>query len=170
MTEEPTDEPSERFDSGVADDESTPADAAPETDRDDADAPLDDLAREVRARRDARESGAQTDEGTLPDDDLFESVDVADVDDEAVWESFVEGETGPEEQVGLGAEAERAPEPDEHVVPKRDFCQRCPHFAAPPETACTHGGTTIVEVVDTDRFRVRNCPVVEDGDVSTRFE
>jgi hypothetical protein len=143
MTEEPTD------------------DAEP--DRDDGDAPLEDLAREVRGRREARESQAADADGP-PDDDLFESVDVGDVDDEAVWEAFVEGETGPEEQVGLGAEAERADDPDERVVPKRDFCQRCPHFAAPPETACTHEGTTIVEAVDTDRFRVRNCPVVEDED------
>jgi len=86
------------------------------------------------------------------------------VDDEAVWESFVEGETGPEDRVGLGADAEQAVDPDEHVVPKRDFCQRCPHFTAPPETACSHEGTTIVEVVDPDSFRVRNCPVVEDED------
>jgi len=103
-------------------------------------------------------------------DDLFESVDVDAVDDEAVWESFVEGETGPEEQVGLGAEAEAAPEPHEHVVPKRDFCQRCPHFSAPPETACSHGGTTIVEVVDADHFRVRNCPIVEDEDAASPFD
>jgi len=92
---------------------------------------------------------------------------VGSVDDEAVWESFTEGETGPEEQVGLGAEVEQAPEPDEHVVPKRDFCQRCPHFSSPPETACTHGGTTIVEVVDPDHFRVRNCPVVEDENAAS---
>ncbi|WP_049937351.1 hypothetical protein [Haloplanus natans] len=151
MTEEPTDD----------------AGADGEPDRDDVDAPLEDLAREVRGRREARESQSAE---VPPDDDLFESVDVGDVDDEAVWESFVEGETGPEERVGLGAEAERANDPDERVVPKRDFCQRCPHFAAPPETACTHEGTSIVEAVDTDRFRVRNCPVVEDEDATTRFD
>jgi len=138
-------------------------DADAEPDRADGDAPLEDLAREVRGRREARQSQT-ADADDPPDDDLFESVDVGDVDDEAVWESFVEGETGPEGQVGLGAEAERADDPDERVVPKRDFCQRCPHFAAPPEMACTHEGTTIVEAVDTDRFRVRNCPVVEDED------
>jgi hypothetical protein len=156
MTDESADEPIDPFESDAA--EAAADDEAAETDRDDA--PLGDLAREVRARREARESDA--DGSDLPDDDPFESVEVDHVDDEAVWESFVEGETGPEEGVGLGAEAEAAAEPDEHVVPKRDFCQRCPHFADPPETACTHEGTVIVEVVDADSFRVRNCPVVED--------
>jgi len=159
MTEEPVDEVS-----------GTDGDGDAEPDRDDGDAPLENLAREVRGRRETRESQAAEGVDGPPDDDLFESVDVGDVDDEAVWESFVEGETGPEEQVGLGAEAERADDPDERVVPKRDFCQRCPHFAAPPETACTHEGTTIVEAVDTDRFRVRNCPVVEDEDATARFD
>jgi hypothetical protein len=160
MTDESSDEPT---DSGV--DETADAEAADaETDRDDA--PLDDLAREVRARREARESDA--DGSDLPDD-LFEPVEVDHVDDEAVWESFTDGETGPEEGVGLGAEAEAAAEPDEHVVPKRDFCQRCPHFADPPETACTHEGTSIVEVVDVDRFRVRNCPVVEEKEDASRY-
>jgi len=133
-------------------------------------APLEDLAREVRARREAREAQGLEDPDADVPDDLFESVDVDAVDDEAVWESFVEGETGPEEQVGLGAEAEAAPEPHEHVVPKRDFCQRCPHFSAPPETACSHDGTTIVEVVDADHFRVRNCPIVEDEDAASPFD
>lgn len=142
------------------------AEADTESGRDDADAPLEGLAREVSDRREARESRAQGTVDDLPDDP-FESVDVAEVDDEAVWESFVEGETGPEGQVGLGAEAERGDDPDEHVVPKRNFCQRCPHFAAPPEMACTNEGTTIVEAVDTDRFRVRNCPVVEDEDAAS---
>ena len=155
MTDESADEPIDPFESDAAE---TAADA--ETDSDDA--PLGDLAQEVRARREARESDA--DGSDLPDDDLFESVEVDQVDDEAVWESFVEGETGPEDRVGLGADAEQAVDPDEHVVPKRDFCQRCPHFTAPPETACSHEGTTIVEVVDPDSFRVRNCPVVEDED------
>ncbi|MEF8856570.1 MAG: hypothetical protein V5A16_04025 [Haloplanus sp.] len=146
-------------------------DAGGESPSDD-DAPLDELAREVRARRTAHEAGgpdeaapdAPSETATASDDDLFETVDVDAVDDEAVWESFVEGEMGPEERVGRGAAAEPVSESDEHVVPKRDFCQRCPHFADPPETACTHEGTTIVEVVDTDHFRVRDCPIVADED------
>jgi hypothetical protein len=152
MTDEQADEP--------------PADE-PDDDEPDDDAPLGELAREVRARREAHESGA--DGGDLPDGDLFEPVEVDRVDDEAVWESFAEGDAGPEAGVGLGAEAEAVAEPDEHVVPKRDFCQRCPYFAEPPETACTHEGTTIVEVVDADSFRVRNCPVVEDEADASRY-
>jgi len=147
-------------------------DSDPET-TDDDDAPLADLAREVRARQEDRAARETADLGAdAPETDLFESVDVGEVDDEEVWESFVEGETGPEDRVGLGAEAEQAAEPAEHVVPKRDFCQRCPHFAAPPDTACTHDGTAIVEVVDTDHFRVRDCPIVEgeDGDATTSFD
>jgi hypothetical protein len=166
------DDPDPDPDSDLDADDDPPSDAGD-------DAPLDGLAREVRARREAR--GAEGPDGTAeapddlfetaedpdgtaeaPDDVLFETVDVDAVDDEAVWESFVEGETGPEERVGLGAEAEQAAEPDEHVVPKRDFCQRCPHFSDPPEAACSHEGTTIVEVVDTDHFRVRDCPIVAD--------
>ena len=45
------------------------------------------------------------------------------------------------------------------VVPKRRYCQRCEHFAEPPRMACTREGTEIEALVDTDCFRVRNCPV-----------
>lgn len=48
------------------------------------------------------------------------------------------------------------------VVPKRSYCEGCPHFAAPPEVACTNPGTTIHELVDAEHFRVSNCPVVAD--------
>jgi hypothetical protein len=147
MTEEPVgDGDGDRGDDGAVDD-----------------APLEDLARAVRGRREDRESRAREGGDDPPEDDLFEPVDVGEVDDEAVWESL-ETETEPDDRVGLGAETERGADPNEHVVPKRDFCQRCPHLADPPETACTHQGTTIVEAVDTDRFRVRNCPVAEDDE------
>lgn len=63
---------------------------------------------------------------------------------------------------------------DERVIDKREYCQRCRHFADPPDAVCTRGGTEIVEVVDSGRFRVRNCPVVagegpdEDADPEDR--
>ncbi|MFB6101982.1 MAG: hypothetical protein ABEJ73_05400 [Haloplanus sp.] len=151
----------------MGDDDADAPDATPpgEDGVEDDRAPLDDLAREVRARREGRAAEAETETETDTvdvDGDLFEPVDVAEVDDEAVWESFVEGETGPEDRVGVGADVRETAEPAEHVVPKAEFCQRCPHFADPPETACTHPGTTIVEVVDVDHFRVRDCPIVDE--------
>ncbi|WP_435070091.1 hypothetical protein [Haloplanus sp. C73] len=139
---------------------------ADESDADADSAPLDDLASEVRARREQREAAEGVDADAPPDDDLFEPVDVDQIDEDAVWEAFAEGEMAPEAEVGLGSTVEAAA-PDEHVVSKREFCQRCPHFSAPPDVACTHEGTTIVEVVDIDDFRVRNCPIVEDEDAAT---
>ena len=49
----------------------------------------------------------------------------------------------------------------EAVVPKSTYCQRCEHFATPPTVACDNPGTALLEVVDVHRFRVRDCPVVE---------
>ncbi|WP_251342482.1 hypothetical protein [Haloplanus halophilus] len=132
------------------------------------DAPLAELVREVRAKRAAREEGETA--GLDPETDPFESVEVDEVDEDAVWEALAEGETGPEAQVGVGADPETTADPDETVVPKAEFCSRCPHFADPPETACTHEGTTIVEVVDADRFRVRNCPIVAEERASPDVE
>ena len=115
--------------------------------------------------------------------DPFESMEVGDVGDEDVWDALDE-----ETSVGAGAGAfddledgdgggatadasTRFPGAagpseagDERVVDKRSYCQQCPHFTAPPETACTHEGTEIVESVDFSQFRVRNCPIVEAND------
>ncbi|WP_423750678.1 hypothetical protein [Salinirarus marinus] len=151
-------------------------DAVDEDDRERAaaerdDAPLSELAREVRERRERleREEEAET------EDDPFERVDVGDVDSEAVWEAVVEGgERADVERVGVGREPERvAAETDEGtetLVSKREYCQRCPHFTEPPEVACTHEGTEIVEVVDNDTFRVRNCPMITTGREPPKFE
>lgn len=100
-------------------------------------------------------------------DDLFEEEDVADVDAERVWESLVDEDDEDEEDVPVGdslsVEIDERVErtgSDEHVVPKRDYCESCRFFSDPPEVACTYEGAHIVEVVDGDRFRVRHCPVV----------
>ncbi|QHS17888.1 hypothetical protein GWK26_12430 [haloarchaeon 3A1-DGR] len=63
---------------------------------------------------------------------------------------------------GESAEADWAgdAEYDDRIVDKREYCQRCPYSTDPPTLACTHDGTEIVEVVEMDRFRVRNCPMV----------
>lgn len=47
------------------------------------------------------------------------------------------------------------------VVAKASFCQRCEHFSQPPDVGCENPGTEIVELVDVDHFRVRDCPVVD---------
>ena len=122
--------------------------------------------------------------GSPSDEDPFESMGTGDVAEEDVWEALDEGTsigagaTEPDDAADAGGAGD-AGEPgsgiagpgtgpgatgDERVVDKRSYCQRCPHFAAPPETACTHDGTEIVESVDFSRFRVRNCPMVDAED------
>lgn len=115
-----------------------------------AGAPLSDLADEVAGSR-----SDATDEG------LFEAVEVDRVDGEALWDAVVDESEAPEPSPEGEAAAVDA---DERVVDKREYCQRCEHFSAPPTVACGHAGTDIVEVVDGDRFRVRDCPMVGDDD------
>ncbi|QZX98451.1 hypothetical protein [Halobaculum rubrum] len=146
---------SEMADVGDADDEAA--------DRP-GDAPLGDLAGRVGERvrdRDMRD-----------DHDPFEEVDVGDIDTDKLWESLGAGEADPSEADGIGqydppeAAARRVEEPEsrdtrsEHVIDKREYCQRCPYLSAPPDVACGHEDTDILEVVDAQRFRVRGCPIV----------
>ncbi|WP_129113001.1 hypothetical protein [Halegenticoccus tardaugens] len=120
-------------------------------------APLDELARAFEVRRGSNASG----------DDPFERIDVdaSDLDAERVWEAL-DAETGGGVPGGdaarAGGEGAGTDDRPEHVVAKRAYCQRCPHFAAPPRATCTREGTEIVEAVDFERFRVRGCPVVGD--------
>ena len=121
-------------------------------------------------------------EGAATEADPFESMGAGDVGEEDVWEALDEGtsvgadaadlgEAGAGSNAVEGAEARSAGTPwdaeatgDERVIDKRSYCQQCPHFSEPPETACTHEGTDIVESVDFSRFRVRNCPMVDAED------
>lgn len=117
------------------------------------DSPLSELAREASASSEAEES------------ELFEKVDVGAVDAEAVWDAVVD-EGGPSQDVldepaGPATGAEPTKTPAEHVIDKREYCQRCEFFSEPPTVACTHEGTEIVELADNEHFRVRNCPKVE---------
>jgi hypothetical protein len=91
-------------------------------------------------------------------DELFESVETADLDEEAVWDAVL----GPDSADDAGTEASEvdADAGADAVVPKDQYCLRCEHFADPPEVACTRPETDIEELVGTDEFRVRNCPVV----------
>ena len=105
------------------------------------------------------------------DDDLFEEMDPGGLDDEdEVVERVLEGEAPTNGSVegtppGTGRTAEGragdAPTRDEVVVPKRRYCEGCQYFTQPPETACEHPGTEILELVDVDHFLVADCPVVE---------
>lgn len=134
----------------------------------DEEAPLSGLRERVEARREASEASPFADidaEAGSDGEELFEEVDVADVDAEEVWDAVVEGEQPPEDLLeGEPAAAEPGPAPDEHVIDKREYCQRCEYFAAPPNATCTNEGTEIVEMLDSDQFRVRNCPKVANDD------
>jgi hypothetical protein len=122
----------------------------------DPDSPLSELAAEASPSSEAEES------------DLFEKVDVGDVDSQAVWDAVVDADGTSQDILGEPAEpaagAEPARKPAEHVIDKREYCQRCEYFTAPPTVACTHEGTDIVELVDDERFMVRNCPKVKDDE------
>ena len=126
------------------------------SDREDADRePLGDLAREVAERRRGRKRRG--------DDDLFESalggVGEGEFDDEDLWERLSPGEgvAAPTVEVDVDAGDGR----DVRTVPSR-LCHGCPHFADPPEMACTHEGTEIIERVDDGHFCVADCPMVDE--------
>ncbi|SFK74704.1 hypothetical protein SAMN04487950_0891 [Halogranum rubrum] len=152
-------------------------------------APLDELAREVRERNANRENGTasereavfeQVDVDSVDRERLWEDLltDSADDDDDAVASVGQVERTGRAETAqnadaettrsadaetpSMVEEVESPSDVTEHVVPKREYCQRCPHFSAPPDATCTHDGTDIVEVVSVGEFRVRNCPMVDD--------
>ena len=167
------------------DEEGVRGDTEAERDADETDStPLSDLAAEVRARDDD------------VDEDVFENVEVGSLDGEALWDAVVDERADPVDvppasgsDVDGGAAdtagaadadgtATDVDDPDEstatagHVVDKREYCQRCEYFSAPPDVACANAGTDIVELVDGGRFRVRNCPKVAAGDesFSTRLD
>jgi hypothetical protein len=157
--------------------------------RGERDGPLGDLAAEVRERTGERPAAERPDapqrEGPLADvaskvderrrktgdgADAFESVDVGELDGEKLWEQLAEG--GDEPPISVAPEAtdgatESATEPaddrDVRTIPK-ETCHGCPHFGDPPELACTHEGTSILAMPDTDHFRVADCPIVVEGE------
>jgi hypothetical protein len=125
--------------------------STPPDERDDGDAPLSDLRREVDERR----SGSGTSGGRSEDEfeELFAEMEVGDVDADDVWEQFSEDEDPMFETAFV--EEDR-----EVTVVEKSLCHGCEHFADPPETGCTHDGTDIDAEVDTGHFRVLDCPVV----------
>jgi hypothetical protein len=131
---------------------------------DDTDDPLSDLAGRVGRRRAER---AESEDGESPDASPFESMAVESVDPETLWAELADADTAAAGAAGRAEAVENASGEADHVVPKRSFCQSCPHFASPPAFACTRAGTEIVEVVDADRFRVRNCPVARGAEADS---
>lgn len=105
------------------------------------------------------ESDPYADLGDAADDDPFEEVEVEAVDD-GVWEALGTQEDGATDVGADGDLPDADTGPDEQVVPKRSYCEKCEHFSAPPATACDHPGTEIRELVDMEHFRVARCPVV----------
>jgi len=106
-------------------------------------------------------------------EELFGEPDREDVDDEELWAELSAGDApviGEEDLFSRLAEespterAETAVETDGEaaVVPKNQYCQGCQYLSRPPDLACGHPGTKILEVIDSERFRVRNCPVVRE--------
>lgn len=161
-------------------------------DIDDPFAQLDEDAPDSRSAADASRAGANdpfdelgpaTGETDAALDEAFERMDVGDLTEEDIWKSLDEDAEGGFGSVGefggavsetnttgsdpggrVGAGERFADAGVERVISKRTYCQQCPHFSAPPAVACGHEGTTIVESVGFDEFRVRNCPMVDDDD------
>lgn len=136
----------------MADDADAPTDPAETRQPDsadgvDLDAPLGDLA--DRARRSL--------EGDGSDDvmDAFSEVDVEDVDVDQLWSELEDDRL--EETVD---EPRGSTERDVRVIKKRDYCQRCQYFSAPPDVRCNHESGEILEMVDTERFEVVDCPIL----------
>lgn len=164
---------------GDAGDEATPAGGDPNDDHERGDdrrtetgaaegnespPPLDELTRRIaEERRDG------------PERDPFEAVEVADISAESAWAALEadDGASDPGEVTETDVTAVETVDPtaacSDRVVPKTAYCQRCRYFSAPPAVACAHRDAEIVEVVDSERFRVRSCPMVDDDDPN-RFE
>ncbi len=166
---------SEDSDPSDADTSEAPADeqeAFREDDReafslDDESTPMEEIAADVRERR-QREQDTES--------DPFEEMAVEEeIDGELLWEDLLSEEemSEAERAVGAGASAtEVGPDTrEEHVVEKDQFCGRCPYLSEPPMLACEHDGTEIVEVTDSDHFRVRSCPfAARDDDRLAEFD
>ena len=146
-------------------DEGDPTEAFEELDADgDVDDPFEELDAGARdSPREFPDEELEAPPGEVDADaDPFEEMEVEDLDEEDVWTSLSEAE---EPDVKIGGEAtpvETEEGVTDHIVDKREYCQRCPHFTEPPTVACSHEGTAIVEAVTTDEFRVRGCPMISE--------
>jgi len=118
------------------------------------DAPLSDLATGVREREAEREHESDPDF-----DELFEAVDVEGVDGEQAWRDLLAEEEG--EPLAVGERVQTDENRDVRRIENRT-CHNCQYFGEPPTLHCTHEGTEIRRVVDTDHYEVVDCPMVVD--------
>lgn len=136
-------------------------------DPDDA-APLSELAEDLEDR----DVGASEEE-------LFEQRSAPGIDREALWRQVADEETAEraieEMDVEDGGPQVRRPDrgesvdTGERVVAKNSYCHTCRFFSPPPDVNCSHEGTEILEAVDMDHFRVRDCPIVEENEDLQEF-
>lgn len=84
-------------------------------------------------------------------DGVFEEMDVASLDADAVWQGLESAQTR-----GSVKDVERT----YADVNKHTFCEGCEHFSKPPAVSCAHEGTEIIEFLDMETVRVVDCPVV----------
>jgi hypothetical protein len=83
---------------------------------------------------------------------LFERSDVGPADPDEVWESVVSESP---------ADPADVPETDRYSeVSKHRFCEQCEYFSEPPDSSCTHDVAEIIEFLDMETVRVRDCPIV----------
>ena len=95
--------------------------------------------------------GGQTE---APADALFAAADVDTLGAEQLW-----GELEDPLPVEATSTADGSSVGDA-VVAKDRYCESCRYLSDPPTVSCTHAGTAIVEFVDREHVRVRNCPIV----------
>ena len=125
-------------------------DSGSDDDSGDPEAPLAGIASSVRDR--ANRDG-ETESPSPVDEDRFEEHDVTPLDADEIWNRL-------EDDDPVGGVSDEPIE--ERVIEKSAYCERCPFFSTPPDVHCTHDGTTIVELVDVEQFRVTNCPKVRE--------
>ena len=101
----------------------------------------------------------ELDESQLPLDDPFEEIEIEEIDEDEVWDAILEDDLS-DEQPSL-PDPEPGNDSNETIVKSAQYCKKCEHFSAPPDSVCNNPGTEIVELVGVDRFLLRNCPVVE---------
>jgi hypothetical protein len=87
-----------------------------------------------------------------PFEDVFEEMDVGEIDPDTVWESIAAAESeGPVSRQTDSLYAE---------VSKHSYCEQCEFFSDPPDVHCSHDGTEILEFLDHETVRVVDCPIV----------